>query len=131
MNHEKRLDAITSSLFVSNGAPGGTRTHNPQIRSLILYPVELRAQCKLPFDSLRNIVHLLKASNYFFGASGRIRTDGKGVAVPGLTTWLRMRKKDYRKARGFHQEPNEGKGEIPTFVSFGIQKNAFLLILRG
>src|SRR3954452_9209262 len=25
------------------GAPGGTRTHNPQLRRLVLYPVELRA----------------------------------------------------------------------------------------
>ena len=26
------------------GAPGRTRTSNPQIRSLVLYPIELRAQ---------------------------------------------------------------------------------------
>jgi hypothetical protein len=26
------------------GAPGKTRTSNPQIRSLVLYPIELRAQ---------------------------------------------------------------------------------------
>ena len=38
------------------GAPGGTRTHNPQIRSLVLYPVELRAQLQ-PFG-LHNIFHL-------------------------------------------------------------------------
>src|SRR4051812_3891865 len=25
------------------GLPGGTRTHNPQLRRLVLYPVELRA----------------------------------------------------------------------------------------
>src|SRR5438309_729088 len=28
----------------SNGDPGGSRTPNPQIRSLMLYPVELRGQ---------------------------------------------------------------------------------------
>src|SRR6185312_2891513 len=27
------------------GLPGGTRTHNPQLRRLVLYPVELRADC--------------------------------------------------------------------------------------
>jgi hypothetical protein len=26
------------------GAPGRTRTSNPQIRSLVLYPIELRVQ---------------------------------------------------------------------------------------
>ena len=31
-------------LLVENGAPGKTRTSNPQIRSLVLYPIELRAQ---------------------------------------------------------------------------------------
>ena len=30
------------------GAPGGIRTPNPQIRSLVLCPIELRAQSKLP-----------------------------------------------------------------------------------
>ena len=28
----------------NSGAPAGTRTPNPQVRSLVLYPVELRAQ---------------------------------------------------------------------------------------
>ena len=28
----------------SNGDPGGSRTPNPQIRSLMLYPVELRGR---------------------------------------------------------------------------------------
>jgi hypothetical protein len=32
------------------GAPGGIRTPNPQIRSLMLYPVELRARLELSFD---------------------------------------------------------------------------------
>ncbi len=30
-----------------NGDPGGSRTPNPQIRSLMLYPVELRGQVVL------------------------------------------------------------------------------------
>ena len=29
--------------FTQYGAPGRTRTSNPQIRSLVLYPIELRA----------------------------------------------------------------------------------------
>ena len=29
---------------IIDGAPAGTRTPNPQVRSLVLYPVELRAQ---------------------------------------------------------------------------------------
>ena len=29
-----------------NGAPGKTRTSNPQIRSLVLYPIELRARSR-------------------------------------------------------------------------------------
>src|SRR5205814_9909664 len=30
-----------------DGDPGGSRTPNPQIRSLMLYPVELRGRCKI------------------------------------------------------------------------------------
>ncbi len=30
--------------ITKSGAPAGTRTPNPQVRSLVLYPVELRAQ---------------------------------------------------------------------------------------
>jgi hypothetical protein len=33
------------------GAPGGIRTPNPQIRSLMLYPVALRARVKFSFGS--------------------------------------------------------------------------------
>src|SRR5205814_10252629 len=31
------------SVLLNSGLPGGTRTHNPQLRRLVLYPVELRA----------------------------------------------------------------------------------------
>src|SRR5882762_8117610 len=34
------------SLIRKNGAPGKTRTSNPQIRSLVLYPIELRAHSR-------------------------------------------------------------------------------------
>ena len=34
------------------GAPGGIRTPNPQIRSLVLYPIELRARDELKFSDL-------------------------------------------------------------------------------
>jgi hypothetical protein len=30
----------------SSGDPGGSRTPNPQIRSLMLYPIELRGRCR-------------------------------------------------------------------------------------
>src|SRR5450631_187654 len=33
-----------------NGAPGEIRTPDPQIRSLVLYPAELRAQMPLPVN---------------------------------------------------------------------------------
>ena len=46
---------------------------------------------------------------YYDGASGRIWTDGKGVAVPGLTTWLRMRDWDYRRFIPLHQDGNRGQ----------------------
>ncbi len=42
-SNKKGLVHNTSVQLFNDGAPGGTRTHNPQIRSLILYPVELRA----------------------------------------------------------------------------------------
>ena len=34
---------LSESKFKNDGAPGGIRTPNPQIRSLMLCPVELRA----------------------------------------------------------------------------------------
>jgi len=37
-------DSMRSYPIVNLGAPGKTRTSNPQIRSLVLYPIELRAQ---------------------------------------------------------------------------------------
>src|SRR5882724_11257138 len=37
------LAAWGTSVTESSGAPGEIRTPNPQIRSLVLYPVELRA----------------------------------------------------------------------------------------
>ena len=33
--------------FIKIGAPGGIRTPDPQVRSLVLYPAELRAQRKM------------------------------------------------------------------------------------
>ena len=41
LRNEKAPASLLGHIF--NGAPGGTRTRNPQIRSLVLYPVELRA----------------------------------------------------------------------------------------
>src|SRR5687767_13521929 len=34
---------LQQTITNSSGLPGGTRTHNPQLRRLVLYPVELRA----------------------------------------------------------------------------------------
>ncbi len=41
----KALESLKHKDFChrKNGAPGGTRTHDPQIRNLVLYPAELRA----------------------------------------------------------------------------------------
>ena len=36
--------------LISFGAPGATRTHDSQIRNLVLYPPELRGQC-VPFTT--------------------------------------------------------------------------------
>src|SRR3990172_4012139 len=35
---------------VSDGAPGGIRTHDPRIRNPVLYPTELRAQSDRPYS---------------------------------------------------------------------------------
>ncbi len=43
-----------------DGAPGRSRTHNPQIRSLVLYPVELRAQWN--FDILSDGVAIRQSA---------------------------------------------------------------------
>ena len=39
----KSMAAVSIVASLENGAPGETRTPNPQIRSLVLYPIELRA----------------------------------------------------------------------------------------
>ena len=36
---------VKSVNCVVRGDPGGSRTPNPQIRSLMLYPIELRGRC--------------------------------------------------------------------------------------
>ena len=42
------MDSETKSgKQLKHGAPGGIRTPNPQIRSLMLYPVELRARLQI------------------------------------------------------------------------------------
>jgi hypothetical protein len=38
------LSAFQLTVNLSNGAPGRIRTSDPQVRSLVLYPTELRAQ---------------------------------------------------------------------------------------
>jgi hypothetical protein len=39
-------DPSAISRSVTSGDPGGSRTPNPQIRSLMLYPVELRGRIR-------------------------------------------------------------------------------------
>lgn len=43
-NHE-------TTMFLNQSAPGGTRTHNPRIRSPLLYPVELQGHDIKPYPS--------------------------------------------------------------------------------
>ncbi len=40
---EARAQPVAFLSHWKDGAPGETRTPNPQIRSLVLYPIELRA----------------------------------------------------------------------------------------
>ena len=51
------------------GAPGGIRTPNPQIRSLMLYPVELRAR-PVEISRLRHSAQGFLAMDRMCGASG-------------------------------------------------------------
>ena len=45
-------DQTMAAKLLKFGAPGGIRTPNPQIRSLVLYPIELRARDELKFSDL-------------------------------------------------------------------------------
>ena len=55
-------------MALGRGLPGGTRTPDPELRRLVLYPVELRADCfgtppgirTLPFQPVRPISRLYK-----------------------------------------------------------------------
>ena len=44
-------------MFDLNGAPEEIRTPDPQIRSLVLYPAELRARFSLGISGLRALTH--------------------------------------------------------------------------
>jgi hypothetical protein len=48
-------DGVTGEMLEENGAPGTIRTSDPQIRSLMLYPAELRARLALQARA-RNLV---------------------------------------------------------------------------
>ena len=75
------------NLALPNGGAGGSRTHNPQIRSLMLYPVELQPQI-----GKREIVYHIpsgRARGYlqFFGAAQRgIRSASRSGAMNGSAT---------------------------------------------
>ncbi len=62
----KRIsDALQANSLKENGAPERIRTSDPQIRSLVLYPAELRApffHSSTPFQAFL----------FFLGRSGRI-----------------------------------------------------------
>ena len=44
--HETEKPHTRWGFSVSNGAPGEIRTPDPNVRSVVLYPAELRARCK-------------------------------------------------------------------------------------
>jgi hypothetical protein len=44
--YRREIILICPDKLLNSGAPGGIRTPNPQIRSLVLCPIELRAQSK-------------------------------------------------------------------------------------
>jgi hypothetical protein len=46
-SHGVKLRVLCGLYAVSAGAPGRIRTSDPQIRSLVLYPAELRAHLRI------------------------------------------------------------------------------------
>ena len=44
MGGQRSPTALQEVRSGGNGAPGGIRTHDPEIRNLVLYPAELRAR---------------------------------------------------------------------------------------
>ena len=61
--HQQRIFSLSTSSRgwrnvnrVANGDPGGSRTPNPQIRSLMLYPIELRGHLFMKKRFTRNTV---------------------------------------------------------------------------
>jgi hypothetical protein len=45
--HRREVALNCMANLLKFGAPGGTRTRNPQIRSLVLCPIELRAHIQI------------------------------------------------------------------------------------
>src|SRR5450755_4511749 len=68
-----KRDMKSSEWF--NGAPGEIRTPDPQIRSLVLYPAELRARGFLIDDQTRDVNSRLLAKNW------RLRSLDHGPAL--------------------------------------------------
>jgi hypothetical protein len=67
-------DPVTPRTNGKPGAPGETRTPNPQIRSLVLYPIELRAHA-----GYFNKMALCLASPGFPAASATMRRAARRV----------------------------------------------------
>ena len=76
----------SGDVYKENGAPGKTRTSNPQIRSLVLYPIELRAHCpgNVPGEEAGNILKGIGESK------SKFTPFSKGLIHP-LRTALRWR----------------------------------------
>ena len=80
---------------LENGAPGRTRTSNPQIRSLVLYPIELRALRRFtrsnPPARERNIHKLIGGRKPVF-AMGKTwlfcRFPGGGATIRLVGGWV-------------------------------------------
>jgi hypothetical protein len=70
------------------GAPGGIRTPNPQIRSLVLCPIELRARDELKFSDLG--IALRKSENR--SANGKWQSEDLDPAI--LRRYLSMSNKE-------------------------------------
>lgn len=83
---DKQFGERAGRVFLAEcGAPGRTRTPNRQVRSLVLYPVELRARWCSCYRKLRqkatSSAKLVSCSHFHF-QSGRVLMSGKPRTIP-------------------------------------------------
>ena len=76
-----------ATIRVIAGLPGGTRTHNPQLRRLVLYPIELRAETS-PIHHEAGRGGEIRTPDILLPKQARYQTAPHPEKAPNNTLWV-------------------------------------------